>query len=115
VLLSICKNDQSLMMYTVHMYIRYNNNEHHTNSNLNLKKKSLILGTLPLLDIVVHKNIRLSNVTVSDIMDSDHLPIIYHILDTVRTLNTSAPLKKFYRLGAVSKPNLKFNITQNQN
>jgi hypothetical protein len=42
----------------------------------------------------VHKNIRLSNVIVSDILDSDHLPI-FHILDHVRTKNVSAPLKKF--------------------
>jgi hypothetical protein len=37
------------------------------------------------LDIVVHKNIRLSNVIVSDILDSHHLTIIFHILDHVRT------------------------------
>jgi hypothetical protein len=47
-------------------------------------------GNGDLLDIVVHTNIRLSNVTVSD-----HLPIIFHILDTVRTLNASAPLEKY--------------------
>jgi exonuclease III len=47
------------------------------------------------LDIVVHKNIRRSNVIVSDILDSDHLPIIFHILDHVRTKDVSAPLEKF--------------------
>jgi hypothetical protein len=47
------------------------------------------------LDIEVHKNIRLSNVIVSDILDSDHLPIIFHILDHVRTKNVSAPFEKF--------------------
>jgi hypothetical protein len=47
------------------------------------------------LDILVHKNITLSNVIVSDILDSDHLPIIFHILDHVRTKNVSAPLEKF--------------------
>jgi hypothetical protein len=47
------------------------------------------------LDIVVHKNIRLSNVIVSDILDSDHLPITFHIPDHVRTLNFSAPTEKF--------------------
>jgi hypothetical protein len=47
------------------------------------------------VDIVMHKNIRLSNVIASDIMDSDHLPIIFHILDHVRTKNVSAPLEKF--------------------
>jgi hypothetical protein len=43
------------------------------------------------LDIVVHKNIRLSHVIVSDILDSDH----FHILDHVRTEKLSEPLKKF--------------------
>jgi hypothetical protein len=52
-------------------------------------------GNGDVLDIVVHKNIRLSNVIVSDILDSDHLPIIFHILDQVRTKNVSAPLEKF--------------------
>jgi hypothetical protein len=33
------------------------------------------------LDIVVHRNIRLSNVIVSDILHSDHLPTVFHILD----------------------------------
>jgi hypothetical protein len=31
---------------------------------------------------------------VSDILGSDHLPIIFHILDRVRTKNVSAPLQK---------------------
>jgi hypothetical protein len=35
------------------------------------------------LDIVVHKNVRLSGVIVSDILDSDHLPIVFHLLDHV--------------------------------
>jgi hypothetical protein len=32
---------------------------------------------------------------VTDILDSDHLPIIFDILDHVRTKNVSAPLEKF--------------------
>jgi hypothetical protein len=32
------------------------------------------------LDILVHQNIRISHVTVSDILDSDHLPIVFHTL-----------------------------------
>jgi hypothetical protein len=52
-------------------------------------------GNGDVLDIVMHKNIRLSNVTISDILDSDYLPIIFHILDHVRTKNVSAPLEKF--------------------
>jgi hypothetical protein len=51
------------------------------------------VGRGDILDIVVHKNIRLSNVIVSDILDSDHLPIIFHILDHVRIKNASAPLE----------------------
>jgi hypothetical protein len=53
------------------------------------------VGNGDVLDIVVHKNIRLSNVIVSDILDSNHLPIIFHILDHVTTNNVSAPLEKF--------------------
>jgi hypothetical protein len=36
-------------------------------------------GNVP--DIVVHQNIRLSYIIVPDILDSDHLPIMHHILD----------------------------------
>jgi hypothetical protein len=53
-----------------------------------------LVGNGDVLDTVVHKNIRLSNVIVSDILDSDHLPIIFHILYNVRTKNVLAPLKK---------------------
>jgi hypothetical protein len=53
------------------------------------------VGNGDVLNIVVHKNIRLSNVMVSETLDSDHLPIIFHILDHVRTKNVSAPLDKF--------------------
>jgi hypothetical protein len=52
-------------------------------------------GSGDVLDIVVHKNIRLSNVIVSDILDSDHLPLIFNILDHVKTKSVSAPLEKF--------------------
>jgi hypothetical protein len=47
------------------------------------------------LDIVVHKNIRLSHVTVSDILDSDHLPIVFHVLDHFRTKKTLGTTRKF--------------------
>jgi hypothetical protein len=47
------------------------------------------------LDIVVHQNIRLSDVIVSDILDSDHLPIIFHILDQVKIRNLLGPIEKF--------------------
>jgi endonuclease/exonuclease/phosphatase family metal-dependent hydrolase len=51
-------------------------------------------GNGDVLDIVVHKNIRLSHVVVSDILDSDHLPILFHILDHVRTNKISEPVGK---------------------
>jgi hypothetical protein len=41
-------------------------------------------GNGDVLDIVVHKNIRVSDVTVSDILDSDHLLIIFHVLYHVK-------------------------------
>jgi hypothetical protein len=43
------------------------------------------VGNGDVLDIVVHKDIRISNVIVSDILDSDHLPIVFHILDYLIT------------------------------
>jgi hypothetical protein len=72
-------------------------------------------GNGDVLDIVVHRNIRLSNVIVSYILDSDHLPIVFHILDHVRTTKLSEPTEKFTKLGMVSKPSLKFHITQDRN
>jgi hypothetical protein len=47
------------------------------------------------LDTVVHQNIRVSDVIVSDILDSDHLPIVFHILDHVKIRNHSEPVEKF--------------------
>jgi hypothetical protein len=52
-------------------------------------------GNGDMLDIVVHQNIRVSYVTVSDILDSDHLPIIFHILEHVKIRNLSEPIEKF--------------------
>jgi hypothetical protein len=48
-----------------------------------------------MLDVVVHQNIWLSDVTVADILDSDHLPTIFHILDHVKIRNLSEPVEKF--------------------
>jgi hypothetical protein len=42
-------------------------------------------GRGDVLDIVVHQNVRLSEVTVTGIQDSDHVPIMFSILDPVRT------------------------------
>jgi hypothetical protein len=52
-------------------------------------------GNGDVLDIVVHRNVRLSDITVSDTLDSDHLPIIFHILDHVRSRDPSAQVEKF--------------------
>jgi hypothetical protein len=46
-------------------------------------------------DTVVHKNVRLSEVIVSDILDSDYLPTIFHVLDHSRTRNVSDQVDKF--------------------
>jgi hypothetical protein len=53
------------------------------------------VGNGDMLDIVVPQNIRLSDVTASDILDSDHLPIVFHILDHVKTRYLSEPFEKF--------------------
>jgi hypothetical protein len=52
-------------------------------------------GNGDVLDIVVHQNIRVSDVTVSDFLDSDHMPIIFHILDHVKIRNLSEPIETF--------------------
>jgi exonuclease III len=71
-------------------------------------------GNCDVLEDVVHQNIRVSDVIVSDILDSDHLPIIYHILDHLKYRILSEPVEKF-RLGQVRKPRLGMNITENRN
>jgi hypothetical protein len=47
------------------------------------------------LDTVVHQNMRVPDVFVSDILDSDHLPIVFHILDHVKIRTLSEPIEKF--------------------
>jgi hypothetical protein len=47
-----------------------------------------------MLDIV-HKNVRLSEITLFGILDSDRLPILFHLLDHIRTRNLSDPVDKF--------------------
>jgi hypothetical protein len=51
-----------------------------------------LAGNGDILDIVVHQNIGLPSVVVSNILDSDHLPIIFHILDHVKIRNLSEPI-----------------------
>jgi hypothetical protein len=48
-----------------------------------------------MLNIVVHQNIIFLDVIFPDILNSDHLPIVFHILDHVRTKNLSNPTEKF--------------------
>jgi hypothetical protein len=52
-------------------------------------------GNGDVLDIVVHQNIRVTHVIVSDILDSDRLPIIFHILDNAKIKNIWEPIEKF--------------------
>jgi hypothetical protein len=47
------------------------------------------------LDIVVYNNITVSDVIFSEILESDHLPILFHILDHVKFRNLSEPIEKF--------------------
>jgi hypothetical protein len=53
------------------------------------------VGNGDVLDIVVHQNSRVSDVIVSDILDSDHLPVIFHIVDHVKIRNISEPIERF--------------------
>jgi hypothetical protein len=41
-------------------------------------------GIGDVLDIVVHLNIRVSDIMISNILDSDYLPIVFRILDHVK-------------------------------
>jgi hypothetical protein len=52
-------------------------------------------GNGDVLDIVVHHNVRVSDVIVSEILDSNHLPIIFHKLDHVKIKNHSDPIEQF--------------------
>jgi hypothetical protein len=54
-----------------------------------------LAGNSDVLDIVVHQNIRLSHVIVSDILDSDYLRIVFQILEHVDTKKLSKPFEKF--------------------
>jgi hypothetical protein len=51
-------------------------------------------GNGDIVDILVHKNVRLSEVSVSDILDSDHIPIVFKLLDHIRNRNLSDPVDK---------------------
>jgi hypothetical protein len=53
-----------------------------------------LAGNCDILDIVVHQNIRLSDVTISDILYSDHLPIVFYLLERVKVRSPSKPIEK---------------------
>jgi hypothetical protein len=44
---------------------------------------------------MVHKNITLSDIIASEILDSDHLPIMFHIMHHFGTKQISEPLENF--------------------
>jgi hypothetical protein len=52
-------------------------------------------GDGDVLDIVVQRNVWLSDVIVSDILDPDHLPVVLYLLDRIITRNLSDPVDKF--------------------
>jgi hypothetical protein len=52
------------------------------------------VGNGDVLDIVVYQNIRVSDVTVSDILESGHLPVVSHILDHGKIRNLSELVEK---------------------
>jgi hypothetical protein len=56
-----------------------------------------LAGNCDILDTVVYQNIKLSGVIVSDILDSDQLPIALRILDHVKTKDLSEPVRKIYK------------------
>jgi hypothetical protein len=63
-------------------------------------------GNGNVLHVVVLQNIRQSGIIVSDVLNSDHLTVIFHILEHVRITYPLAPVEKNHRFGIVSKPHL---------
>jgi hypothetical protein len=57
-----------------------------------------IVGNNDVLDIVVYQNIRLSHASVFEILDSDPLQIVFHILYNVTTNQLLEPLENFTAL-----------------
>jgi hypothetical protein len=52
-------------------------------------------GRSDVLDIVVHNDVRLSEFRVLDIMDSDHIPTMFCILDHIKARKIMDPVEKF--------------------
>jgi hypothetical protein len=74
-------------------------------------------GSGHVLDTVVHQNFRLSEFTVTDILDYDHLPIIFIILDSVRIREALDPDEKLtdWELFQILASELKFNSSNKAN
>jgi hypothetical protein len=47
------------------------------------------------LYVVLHMNVLLSEVIFSDLLEQDHLPIVFLLLDLVRTMNLSDTVDQF--------------------
>jgi hypothetical protein len=50
-------------------------------------------GNGDVLDIVLRRNVRISEVNVLEILESDHLPILFRMLDHVNTRDILAPIE----------------------
>jgi hypothetical protein len=50
-------------------------------------------GNGDVLDIVVQRNVRLSEVQLLEILDFDHLPILFHMVDHVNCRDILAPIE----------------------
>jgi hypothetical protein len=65
------------------------------NSNFEISAPQCPLHYTPdILNIVIHQNVQLSEVILTDILDSDHLPIMFSILDSVRSRGALDPVEK---------------------
>jgi hypothetical protein len=53
------------------------------------------VGNGEVLDIVMHKNAWMSEVTGFGILQSHHQPIVFHLLDHITTRNLLEPVDKF--------------------
>jgi hypothetical protein len=71
-------------------------------------------GNGDVLDIVVQQNVTVSDVIVSDILDSDHTPIILHILDHVKIRNLSEPIEKFTDWDRLQSLASEFNLLESK-
>jgi hypothetical protein len=68
-------------------------------------------GRSDVLDIVVYRDVRLSEIRMPDIMGSDHLLIMFCILNYIKARDV-LDLVKIHRLGAVSNPRLCLSIPE---